>query len=83
MMSAVRAVDVWLSGGPAAGPRQLVETDVTGGLPTTVVLPQTGLFIGADDDPAPRIDHVYRHAEDIDGQPIYRYESSQPPAPST
>jgi hypothetical protein len=59
-MSAVHVVEMWLAGGPADGRCQLVETDQTGGLPTTVVLPQTGAFIGADDDPAPRIDHVYR-----------------------
>lgn len=40
---AVRAVEVWLAGAP--GRLQLVETDVTGGLPTPVILPQTGLFI--------------------------------------
>jgi hypothetical protein len=56
---------------------RLIETDETGGLPTTVVLPQTGVFIGADDDPAPRIDHVYRRADDLD-PPIYCYESSRP-----
>jgi hypothetical protein len=39
MMSAVSAVEVWLAGGPADGRPQLVETTVTGGLPTTVVLP--------------------------------------------
>jgi hypothetical protein len=83
MMSAVRAVEVWLAGGPADSRLQLVETDATGGLPTTVVLPQTGLSIGADDDPAPRIDHVYRRAEDIDGQPVNRYASSPPRTPFT
>lgn len=51
--------------------------------PATVVLPQTGQFIGADNDPAPRIDHFYRRTDDIDGQPVYRYESSPPIAPST
>jgi hypothetical protein len=68
---------------PSTGRLQLVETDVTGGLPTTVVLPQPGLFIGAGDEPAPRIDHVYRRTDDIDGQPVYRYESSPPATPST
>jgi len=82
-MSGVSAVEVWLAGGPADGRHQLVETDVTGGLPTTVVLPQTGLFIGAGDQPAPRIDHVYRRTDDIDGQPVYRYESSPPATPPT
>jgi hypothetical protein len=48
-----------------------------------VVLPQPGLFIGAGDEPAPRIDHVYRRTDDIDGQPVYRYESSPPATPST
>lgn len=82
MMSAVHVVEVWLAGGPADGRRQLVETDQTGGLPATVVLPQTGVFISAHDDPAPRIDHVCRRADDIDGQPVYRYEPSRPPTPS-
>jgi hypothetical protein len=53
-----------------------------GGLPATVVLPQPGLFIGARDEPAPRIDHVYRRTDDIDGQPAYRHESSPPATPS-
>jgi hypothetical protein len=83
MMSGVSAVEVWLAGGPADGRLQLLETDLTGGLPTTVVLPQTGLFIGADDEPAPRIDHVDRRTDDIDGQPVYRDESSPLAAPST
>lgn len=83
MMGAVYAVEVWPAGGPADGRLQLVVTDVTGGPPSTVVLPQTGVVIGADDDPAPLIDHVYRRADDIDGQPVYRYESSPPATPST
>jgi hypothetical protein len=62
MMSGVNAVEVWLAGGPADGRLQLVETDMTGDLPTTVVLPQTSLFIPTGDEPAPRIDHVYRRA---------------------
>jgi hypothetical protein len=78
----VSAVEVWLAGGPADGRLQLVETDVTGGLPTTVILPQTGLHIGADDDPAPLIGHVYRRTDDIDGQPVYRYEPTPPATPS-
>jgi hypothetical protein len=48
----VRTVEVWLAGGSADGWLQLVETDETAGLLTTVVLPQTGVFLGADDDPA-------------------------------
>jgi hypothetical protein len=46
-----------------------------------VVLPQR-VFICSDADPAPRIDHVYQRADDIDGQPVYRYESSPPAAPA-
>lgn len=44
MMNAVSTVEVWLAGGPADGRLQLVETDVTSGLPTMLVLPQTCTF---------------------------------------
>jgi hypothetical protein len=71
---AVAAFEVWLLGGPADGRFQLVEADTSGGLPPTLVLPQAGFYTGINDDPAPRIDHVYRRADDIDGKPAYRYE---------
>lgn len=46
--------------------------------PPTVVLPQTGFFVGADDVSARRTDHVYRRAENIDGRTVYRFESARP-----
>jgi hypothetical protein len=78
---AVYAVEVWLAGGPADGRLQLVETDETA-YPARWFCRQPVCFIGADDDPAPRIDHVYRRAADIDGQPVYRYDLSRPATPS-
>jgi hypothetical protein len=68
----VGAIEVWLDGGPADGRVLLVETDFDG-LPGTVVLPQTGVFVNADDEPTPRIDHVYVYAGEIDGRHVYRY----------
>ena len=67
------AIDVWLDGGPADGRVLPVETDAIDGLPATVVLPQTGVFVNADDEPAPRVDHVYVYAGEIDGRHVYRY----------
>ncbi|MFK3983060.1 hypothetical protein ACI2K4_22120 [Micromonospora sp. NPDC050397] len=74
------AIEVWLLDGPADGRFQLVETDGHGGLPATLVLPQTGFYIGTNADPAPRVDHVYRRTDDIDGKPVYRHESHPHPA---
>jgi len=71
----MRAVEVWLDGGPADGRMLLVESEPVDGLPATVVLPQTGVFVSADDEPAPRIDHVYAYVGGIDGRPVYRYSS--------
>ncbi|GAA4734333.1 hypothetical protein [Phytohabitans rumicis] len=73
----VRAVEVWLLGGPVDGRIQLVELDTTGSLPVTVVLPQTGSYLGTVDGPAHRVDHVYRRTDDIDGLPVYQYESGR------
>jgi len=67
------AIEVWLNGGPADGRVLLVETDAIDGLPATVVLPQTGVFVNADDEPSPRIDHVYVYTGEIDGRHAYRY----------
>jgi hypothetical protein len=78
------AVEVRLLGGPADGRLQPVESDAAGALPGYVTLPQAGLFVGAADKPAPRVDHMYRQVDDIDSLPIYQYESTRsrpfPPA---
>jgi len=58
---------------PADGRVLPVETDAVDGLPATVVLPQIGVFVNADDEPAPRIDHVYVYTGEIDGRHVYRY----------
>ncbi|MFI6267220.1 hypothetical protein [Micromonospora sp. NPDC051006] len=53
------AIEAWLLGGPADGRITPIEFDASGQLPAMLVLPQTGVYIGADDQPSPAVQHRY------------------------
>ena len=43
-----------------------------------IKLPQTGVYLGANDVPAPVAEHVYVLNDRLDGVAVYQYQ--QPPA---
>lgn len=84
MMVAVAAVEAWFEGGPVAGRRVPVEVAADGGLPPVVMLPQTGVYVGSGDVPAPAVEHRYVLAADASLEVIYRYAGSvEVPSQST
>jgi hypothetical protein len=60
-----------------------VERDWRAHLPELVILPQTGVFVGAADEPSPTVEHRDRRHVDIDGQPVYRYQPAGNAGPVT
>jgi hypothetical protein len=69
------AIEAWFEDGPVDGRVMAVETGPDGRLPEVVRLPQTGVFVGVADEPAPTVVHVYPKAEPVDDWPVYRYVS--------
>ncbi|MFG1833605.1 hypothetical protein [Micromonospora chersina] len=67
------AFEVWFADGPVDGRIMTVETDVYGALPEIVCLPEVGVYIGANDDPAPKVEHRYRLTRDGDSNVTYQY----------
>lgn len=74
----VAVLEAWLLGGPVDGRLMPVEVTADCSPPTAVKLPQTGFQVGAQDVPAPAVEHVYVLADALDDTHIYRYR--QPPA---
>ena len=48
-----------------------VETTVGGQLPDVVTLPETDVYVGASDIPAPAVAHLYVRADGPDGDARY------------
>ena len=72
-------IEVWLLGGPADGRIMPVEVAPRQDPPQVIDLPQTGVFVGSSDTPAPMVTHRYRLA-DPDCEPVtYRYHGAVPP----
>lgn len=67
------AVEAWLLGGPADGRIAAVELTADAQIPRLIRLPQTGLYVGASDQPAPVVEHIYVRSDDIDEQVVYQY----------
>ena len=72
-MTDVAARQVWLIDGPAAGRIMLVETNSDGELPEVLHLPQTGVFMGSSDEPAPTVVHTYGRQGQVDNLVTYEY----------
>lgn len=70
------AVEAWFEGGPMAGRRLPVEVAADGGLPAVVILPQTGVYVGTGDVPAPAVEHRYVLVANSSLEVIYRYDGS-------
>lgn len=51
-----------------------VEITADGEIPEVVRLPQTGVYVGVSDVPAPVIEHIYVRVEDVEGQVSYQYQ---------
>ncbi|MGK5741528.1 hypothetical protein [Micromonospora sp. URMC 103] len=67
------AVEAWFLGGPVDGRLTPIEVDESGLLPEEVVLPQTGVYVGASDGPASTRHFRYvRHDDDSD-PPTFHY----------
>jgi hypothetical protein len=58
-----------------------VETTVAGQLPDVVTLPETEVYVGASDIPAPAVEHVHVRADGPDGEVLYQYRDSKPRMP--
>jgi hypothetical protein len=67
------AVEVWFADGPVDGRITPIETNEAGELPTSVVLPQSGAYIGVSDHPTPPVRHWYVRGEDVNDLPVFRY----------
>lgn len=76
MMVSVAAVEVWFEGGPIAGRYMPVEVTADGRLPVAVVLPQRGVYVGSNDEPAPAAEHRYVLVEDSSAEMKYRYDGT-------
>lgn len=73
---AVAVVEAWLVDGPADGRFLVVELTAAGLIPETVRLPQTGVYVGVSDVPAPLSEHLYARANDMGDQVVYQYVGS-------
>lgn len=51
-----------------------VELTADGEIPEVVRLPQTGVYVGVSDVPAPVVEHIYVRVQDIEGQVSYQYQ---------
>lgn len=67
------AVEVWFQDGPVDGRVMAVETMASEQLPESVRLPETGVYVGTSDIPAPPVEHLYVRANGPDGELIYQY----------
>ncbi|MBQ0896220.1 hypothetical protein KBX37_24520 [Micromonospora sp. U56] len=67
------AVEAWFLGGPVDGRLAPVEVDETGAPPRTLLLTQSGYYIGAADQPNQPVEHQYVRDELEDLPPVYRY----------
>jgi hypothetical protein len=67
------AVEAWFVAGPADGRLMPVEIDEAGAVPPSVVLPQSGAYVGVRDHPSPAVRHRYVRGEDVDDLPVFRY----------
>jgi hypothetical protein len=76
MMVDVVAVEAWFEGGPVAGQRVLVEVAADGELLTVVMLPQTDIYVGSSDVPAPAVEHRYVLVAGSSLEVTYRYDGS-------
>jgi hypothetical protein len=71
--------EAWLLGGPADGRVMAIETTFDGQLPDEVRLPQSAVYVGSSDVPAPAVEHLYVRAEDIAGWVTYQYHQTSEP----
>lgn len=76
MMEYGAVVEAWFEGGPVAGRSMPIETTVDGQLPMVVVLPQTGVYVGNSDEPAPAAEYRYVLVDDYSADLTYRYDGS-------
>lgn len=65
----VTVIEAWLLGGPADGRFMPVETSDPQRPPATIDLPQTGVYVGSSDLPAPAARHRYL-LEDATEEPV-------------
>jgi hypothetical protein len=74
-------IEAWLLGGPADGRLMPVEVPAGGHPPEEIDLPQTGVYVGRGDAPAPTV--IHRHMlSAADAVPVeYRYGGAVPPTP--
>ncbi|SIM58265.1 hypothetical protein [Micromonospora cremea] len=69
------ATEGWLLGGPADDRITPIELDALGQLPAAVVLQQSGVYVGADDQPNATIPHRYILIS-TDDPPTFHYAGS-------
>lgn len=55
-----------------------IEVDEDGSLPRVIVLPQTGVYLGARDHPSPLVQHCYLRCDGEDDLPTFRYDGPLP-----
>ena len=66
-------IEVWLLGGPADGRLMPIEASDPQHPPARIDLPQTGVFVGSSDQPAPMVTHRYQLEDATEEPTIYRY----------
>ncbi|SIM48130.1 hypothetical protein [Micromonospora cremea] len=59
-----------------------VEAAAAGLLPDVVRVPQTGMYVGASDVPAPAVEHLYGRVGELAGEVVYQYRGCRPSAAS-
>ncbi|MFJ6167258.1 hypothetical protein ACIQH6_19210 [Micromonospora orduensis] len=72
------AVEAWLLGGPADGRITHIEVDDDGSLPTAIVLPQSGAYLGAREHPSQPVQHRYLGCASEVDPPTFRYDGPLP-----
>ncbi|MFI7578688.1 hypothetical protein [Micromonospora sp. NPDC049497] len=70
------AVEAWFLGGPVDGRLMPVEVTADGSPPAVMKLPQTGLYAGTRDTPAPTTEHIYVLAGKLADLEVYQYRQA-------
>jgi hypothetical protein len=73
---AVPVIEVWLLGGPADGRIMSIETNDSNRRPSILDLPQTGVYLGSNDQPTSMAAHRYQLEDTISEPSTYRYGGS-------
>jgi hypothetical protein len=74
IMEDMAVVEAWFEGGPVAGRFMAIETTMDGQPAMVIVLPQTGVYIGSCDEPAPAVEHRHVLVDNRSADLTYRYD---------